>query len=276
MRWSFPVLALILVSRAPVAAAQCSPVDWMTIALPPTGDSIETALETAYPGLNLDWEEGILTLASGETIQVLPARDVDPAARLVDATLGDQFFYTYPLDFALTARRTAFHDPGRLRNDTFFRTLYFDSSSEARASLTTVSYDGPNGSVRFSVTQDYCVDVQLDAALDEIEALGPDYAVYFENSGGSFNWRQIAGTNRLSVHSFGIAVDLNTALGGYWRWSGAAQGQAAEYDNRIPQEIVEAFERYGFIWGGKWHHFDGMHFEYRPELILHARLMGQG
>lgn len=237
---------------------------------------METALETAYPGLTLDRDAGGVTFASGETIPFRPARDVDPAARLVDATLGDQFYYIYPLDFALTARRTAFHDPGRLRNDTFFRTLYFETRSEAQASLTTVNYDGAQGRVRFNVTQEHCVHVQLDAALNEIEALGPDYAVYFENSGGSFNWRQIAGTNRLSVHSFGIAVDLNTELGGYWRWSGAAQGQATEYDNHIPQEIVEAFERYGFIWGGKWHHFDGMHFEYRPELILYARLSDQG
>jgi hypothetical protein len=30
---------------------------------------------------------------------------------------------------------------------------------------------------------------------------------------------------------------------------------------------VEIFERHGFIWGGKWGHFDTMHFEYRPEFF---------
>jgi hypothetical protein len=34
----------------------------------------------------------------------------------------------------------------------------------------------------------------------------------------------------------------------------------------MPQEIVDIFERHGFIWGGKWYHYDTMHFEYRPEL----------
>ena len=33
-------------------------------------------------------------------------------------------------------------------------------------------------------------------------------------------------------------------------------------------EVVEIFEKYGFIWGGKWYHYDTMHFEYRPELLV--------
>jgi hypothetical protein len=41
----------------------------------------------------------------------------------------------------------------------------------------------------------------------------------------------------------------------------------ARFVNRIPLEIVAIFERHGFIWGGKWSHYDTMHFEYRPELL---------
>ena len=37
--------------------------------------------------------------------------------------------------------------------------------------------------------------------------------------------------------------------------------------NRFPQAIVDAFEAEGFIWGGRWYHYDTMHFEYRPELF---------
>jgi hypothetical protein len=40
----------------------------------------------------------------------------------------------------------------------------------------------------------------------------------------------------------------------------------------FPQPIIEAFERHQFIWGGKWYHFDTMHFEYRPGLFAYARL----
>lgn len=42
------------------------------------------------------------------------------------------------------------------------------------------------------------------------------------------------------------------------------------YRNRIPADVVQAFERHGFIWGGRWYHYDTMHFEYRPELLARA------
>ena len=47
----------------------------------------------------------------------------------------------------------------------------------------------------------------------------------------------------------------------YWRWSKSG------WHNRIQIEIARVFERHGFIWGGRWYHYDTMHFEYRPELL---------
>ena len=119
------------------------------------------------------------------------------------------------------------------------------------------------------------VACQIQAALDALTPLKVDEGPAFSNIGGSFNWRVIAGTQRLSAHSFGIAFDLNAMLGGYWRWSGETEGQVGPYQNKLPRRVVETFERYGFNWGGKLHHYDGMHFEYRPELILHARIIQQ-
>jgi hypothetical protein len=39
-------------------------------------------------------------------------------------------------------------------------------------------------------------------------------------------------------------------------------------------QIVKIFESKGFVWGGKWWHYDSIHFEYRPELTLPG--CGQG
>ena len=68
------------------------------------------------------------------------------------------------------------------------------------------------------------------------------------------------------MHSWGAAIDINAAHADYWLWHGSVVTDGAPV-NRIPLEIVAIFERHGFIWGGKWSHYDTMHFEYRPELL---------
>ena len=83
--------------------------------------------------------------------------------------------------------------------------------------------------------------------------------------GGTYVCRAVADTGQTSMHGWGAAIDINVSLSDYWLWRRAAGLPA--YVNRIPPEIVAIFERHGFIWGGRWSHFDTMHFEYRPELI---------
>ena len=90
---------------------------------------------------------------------------------------------------------------------------------------------------------------------------------YVENI-STFSWRKIKGTNRLSAHSFGIAVDINTAYGNYWKWTEESANGLLIYKNKIPIEIIKIFKKYGFIWGGKCYHYDTIQFEYRPELLL--------
>ena len=60
-----------------------------------------------------------------------------------------------------------------------------------------------------------------------------------------------AGTKRLSDHSFATAIDLNVQKAAYWRWQPPAQLETFSRKN-WSTEIIETFERHGFIWGGKW------------------------
>lgn len=266
--------ALFLASMmvTPVWAEECTPVDFMTLALPGSGDPVVAALGGAYPGLNVT-AEGV-RLADGSVIGLGEDLGRAPAARLADPSLREQFHDVYPLGFDLTARAVPWHDPGRARVEPLFAALYGGSEAAVRESLRKVAIGG-KASASFLISTRQGAACQMRAALAEVEALPSDWAPAFRTVGGSFNWRRIAGTSRMSTHSYGIAFDLNADLGGYWRWSNRPEGDAGAYDNRIPQDVVQVFERRGFIWGGKWHHFDGMHFEYRPEIILYARLMGQ-
>lgn len=90
---------------------------------------------------------------------------------------------------------------------------------------------------------------QLYAALAEIEAEGLGESIY--QYGGCYVPRFIDRdpTNPLSMHAFGLAVDLNTPTN--------QLGTTGDMDPRV----VEIFERWGFVWGGRWSRPDPMHFE---------------
>jgi hypothetical protein len=98
-----------------------------------------------------------------------------------------------------------------------------------------------------------------------LDRLPARFDAYLLPAAGTYKCRTIEGTGRLSPHGYGIAIDIATRHADYWRWPKPGQ---RGYRNAIPGEIVRVFEEHGFIWGGKWHHFDTMHFEYRPELLI--------
>jgi hypothetical protein len=93
---------------------------------------------------------------------------------------------------------------------------------------------------------------------------------------GSFVFRPIAGTSSRSYHSYGLALDFIAKSWEkktyYWRNIMRSDENWFElpYGKRwmVPLPVVEAFEKHGFIWGGKWLYFDTVHFEYRPELLI--------
>ncbi len=98
----------------------------------------------------------------------------------------------------------------------------------------------------------------------------------------SFITRDIAETQTQSYHGWGMAIDLvPTSYEGrhvYWRWSQVFDQEGwhripVEQRWSPPQAVVEIFERHGFVWGGKWAHFDAIHFEYRPEILLYNQLI---
>ncbi len=176
---------------------------------------------------------------------------------LKHADIEDMFAHSYQHERYKNPR----HDPGRYRNEKFFRKMYGNSAASVRKHLTTIDWFGR----KVRVTTVNGVHRHLRAVAHDLKALlkkHPRYKRYLVPIGGTFKWRVIAGTKRLSVHSFGAAIDINVKYSAYWRWS-----KKGTYQNQIPIPIVKVFERNGFIWGGKWKHFDTMHFEYRPELL---------
>ena len=92
---------------------------------------------------------------------------------------------------------------------------------------------------------------QLRAALTEVVQDGLADQVHPGEYAGCYYPRFIANDpgKGLSLHSWGIAVDLNVP--------GNQRGTVGEMD----RQVVAIFEKWGFAWGGDWSYTDPMHFE---------------
>lgn len=92
---------------------------------------------------------------------------------------------------------------------------------------------------------------QLFRALAEVEEQGLARLIRPGDYGGCYVPRFIDRdpTKPLSMHAFGLAVDLNVSTN--------LLGSRGDMDPRI----VEIFEKWGFTWGGWWDRPDPMHFE---------------
>ena len=156
-----------------------------------------------------------------------------------------------------------------------FRTALYGGASRASAerSIVKTTLFGHGVSVHAMIAP---AIRRVDAAVKEAAAKDGDVAAFMKGIStlGGYNWREIRGTTRRSYHSWGLAVDVqpkklgNKAI--FWEWEKERNPDwmLVPHASRWspPAAVVKAFEKEGFVWGGKWDFYDNMHFEYRPEL----------
>ncbi len=208
-----------------------------------------------------------LTLIDGTVLPWGDGEEKDLAARLASPDLEDQMATPYPAGADWVGPPPPNHDPGRIRHEGFFRSVYGADRRAVAKAVVTVPWMPKTTTKKVRVTTVGGVHDRVHAISKELDRL-PKKIRRYAAKPSSFNWRTIKGTDRLSVHSFAIAIDVGVEHSNYWRWD-LRKGMEGlpKWRNEIPMEIVEIFERHGFIWGGKWSHYDTMHFEYRPELL---------
>lgn len=68
--------------------------------------------------------------------------------------------------------------------------------------------------------------------------------------GGTYNFRLMRGATKLSMHSYGCAIDLDPEHNGF----GAHQWT-------MPPSVVAVFKAEGWAWGGDWSKPDPMHLQ---------------
>ncbi|WP_086276235.1 bifunctional C40 family peptidase/M15 family metallopeptidase [Campylobacter vicugnae] len=209
------------------------------------------ALQSSY---DIKFKNNNIIFSNGESMPYESSSDI-----LNNPGVKDMFALDYPLLKPLNSKLI---DAGRIRNEQFFSTIYGKNQTSVQANLTDVVWlkNSLNQTIKFSSINGAAKALQrVSDELDILVENEPNLIIYLKDIGGTFKYRNIAQTNRLSAHSWGIAIDINVAHSHYWLW------HKDGYQNQIPYKIIEIFEKNGFIWGGRWEHFDTMHFEYRPE-----------
>jgi hypothetical protein len=230
-----------------------------------------TRLLAAYPdhlerieGSVLIWRDGTrmpLDDGGGEKVfeDWLNAPDIE-----------DTLSVTYPRGDASPPAKDI--DPGRARNEAFFNKVYGDCrNGKVAKNLVSIVWLPSKKGQRLAFNKVNGAAAALEAVSRDLDQLPARFDRYLFPSGGTYNCRVIAGTSRLSAHSHAIAIDIALRHTDYWRQAKPGKDGTYAYKNKIPMEIVRIFEKHGFIWGGKWHHYDTMHFEYRPELVGNDR-----
>lgn len=234
------------------------------------------ALVKAYPTAIKGYDATHLILVDGTRLPISDGvADKTAEQRLATADIDDQFVDVYPAGSTFPTPQP-YQDPGRARNEALFKALYGDcEKGEVERQLKTIDWLPKLGGGKLKITAAQGVADKLAAVSADLEKLPAKFHSYLKPTAGTYNCRVIAGTKRMSMHSYAAAIDINLGKADYWRWRGGKkETDKVAWRNQIPMEIVEVFERHGFIWGGKWYHFDTMHFEYRPEILMLAKPAG--
>jgi D-alanyl-D-alanine carboxypeptidase len=255
------LLGLVLVVTAPAVGLAQSATNSSTEAA--------TALLKAYPDFLDRIEQNDLVWKDGTRMRIDDGKGAKAFdALLDDPDIKDMFLMKYPLGEQGLAPAVNF-DPGRIRHAPLFKKMYGDCHSAGfMANMTDVVWLPSRYGKSLKFSKINAAAAALQRVSDELDSLPQRFLTYLKPTQGTYNCRLVAGTKRESTHGLGIAIDIAGTHSHYWMWSKPDADGRYAYRNEIPWEIVQIFEKHGFVWGGKWYHSDTMHFEYRPEIVF--------
>ncbi len=97
---------------------------------------------------------------------------------------------------------------------------------------------------------------------------GDDELSMSANNSSCFNFRKIEGSKLLSMHSYGLAIDVNPVQNPFVKDEKILPSEGSKYLNRennkngMVESVISIFYKHGFtVWGGNWetpidyHHF---------------------
>lgn len=236
----------------------------------------ENSENTQSNTLNSSPKDAALTDASDSTNK----ENVIPEDRV---TYKDGFYYQ-PLDAAIIERITGCSYP--ILSEEAHVEINYEDLSYVVVQYVGFDFEIHEGEIicNNAIAQDlveifyelYRNEYQIEqiALIEEYD--GDDYASCEANNTSCFNYRQVVGSNSLSKHALGLAIDINPLYNPYITYNGDGSvnvypKSAADYADRskeFPYKINEndlcykLFTDHGFTWGGHWNSVkDYQHFQ---------------
>lgn len=185
---------------------------------------------------------------------------------------GTEFYATFEdvseKDLRYTYKRGCPVSLGELTRMTFLF-LNFQGLVEEGAMVINKTIQAPLTEIlKFA----YETEFPLDRAtpLDHPDFMGDDFMSMEANNSSCFNYREIAGLGKLSLHSYGLAVDINPMMNPYFAADGTWYPRSGlAYIHRFDlsrgmlcadHPLTLEFKKHGFEWGGDWERPDYHHF----------------
>lgn len=242
--------------------------------------SITTPTITATPKPSQD-----IPTSNNEIKSSLTKEDISllNANTLIDiSNLGENYkdntFYSMKLDKSVLSRiyGISYKDNPTIDYEDlrYIRVLHYDFNEDVRIGELIVHKDISTDIVDiFYELYEARYPIEKMVLIDEYN--GDDNTSMADNNTSAFNYREIAGSNTLSKHSMGFAIDINPLYNPYVKTKNETTTilpiEGKDYiDRTLPNEYYikkedvcyKAFTKRGFTWGGSWNSLkDYQHFE---------------
>ncbi len=216
-------------------------------------DSVEASSDVE-PEAQALTEEAVLAMAAGTVLTAEEMSGLDADLLFTESALTDEVFarmdgISYPEGCTVS------------RNDLrYLRVLHigFDGEVHIGEMVCNQSISGDLLEI-FRALYDAAYPIEKMLLIDEYG--GDDEASMADNNTSCFNYRTVSGSDHLSAHAYGLAVDVNPLYNPYVTSAGYFPANSGDYVDRsadTPYKIDESdlcyqlFTDHGFIWGGNW------------------------
>ena len=134
---------------------------------------------------------------------------------------------------------------------------YGNPNKANNMTLWVIPADIVKATPAFAKQKKIYMNVDMKAPLEKAlrNAMAAGVASEIVEYNGCFNIRQKRSTGSWSLHSWGVAIDINAKTNGWGK------------KPTMSAKLVKCFKDAGFDWGGDWKFADGMHFQASTKLV---------